>query len=62
MTAREGGGRGDTSALVSRNHNQHAKGTQPISVERDREETWEYVATRGLLIKLPFPNVFKGEG
>lgn len=56
------GGVGDTNALVSRNHNQQAKGTQLISVEGGREGTWVHGPTRGLLIKLPFPNVFKGEG
>lgn len=57
------GGRGDTSALVSRDHNQQEKGTQTVAMEASRRAALGVrPAAEDSLIKLPLPNMLKGEG
>lgn len=53
---------GDTKAQASRDHNQQARETQLITVETGRGAALGMRPASDSLIKLPFPNVLKGEG
>lgn len=52
----------DTKAQVSRDHNQQARETQMITAEVGRRAALGMRPAWASLIKLPFPDVLKGEG
>lgn len=47
---------------VSRDHDQQARGTQTITVEAGRRAALGMRPAWDSLVKLPFPNMLKGEG
>lgn len=53
---------GDTNPQVSRDHNQQAGETQTTTVEAGRRAALGMRPAWDSLIKLPFPNMLKGEG
>lgn len=55
------GGKEDTNAPKSRNHNQHERGAQLITTEWVGEGSG-HRAPGGSLVKPPFQNLLEGEG
>ena len=66
MTHRWEGGWDDTNAPIPRDHNRQARGAELTAVEGRGAGGggWPVVHSPpwGSLVKLPFPNVLKGEG